>query len=158
LSFLVTEHAVAVDQAMQRLREEMRGPPFHDFLQPEAISADMECGTVVVRLAFRDIFARGANESFFHGGVIAALIDLVAHAAVALKLGRMVPTIDLRIDFLHAAPGVDLYATGRVLRSGRTTAVADVDVRAGSDRIVATGRGVFSTAPAGQAKEVKEES
>jgi uncharacterized protein (TIGR00369 family) len=145
------------EEAMRRLREEMRGPPFHHFLEPEAIAANIESGTVVVRLGFRDIFARSATDSFFHGGIIAALIDIVAHAAVALKVGRMVPTIDLRIDFLHAAPGVDLYATGRVLRSGRTTAVADVDVRAGSDRIVATGRGVFSTVPPAKVQATKEE-
>ena len=31
------------------------------------------------------------------------LIDLAGHAAVAVKIGRMAPTIDLRIDYMRPA-------------------------------------------------------
>ncbi|MBN8971856.1 MAG: hypothetical protein J0H51_07555 [Rhizobiales bacterium] len=47
------------------------------------------------------------------------LADLVAHAVIAVQVQRMVPTIDLRIGYLHAAPEGDLTATGRVLIVGR---------------------------------------
>ena len=91
--------------ALARLRQEMEGPPFHQLLQPDAIDADPDSGTVVIRLTFRDHLARAKGDPAFHGGVIAALIDLAGHAAVAVKIGRMAPTIDLRIDYLRPAEG-----------------------------------------------------
>lgn len=130
--------------ALARLIEEMERPPFHDFLAPQAVSADAAAGTVVVRLPFRPEFRRARQGAHYHGGVLAALIDITGHAAVAIQVGRMVPTIDLRIDFMRAAPGVDLLGYGRVLRAGRSIAVADVEIKA-DDRVVAVGRGVFST-------------
>jgi uncharacterized protein (TIGR00369 family) len=137
-----------VDQAvdhLQRLRHELRHPPFHGFLKPEAVSVDAEAGVVVVRLPFRPEFRRAEDGLEYHGGVIAALIDLAAHAAIAVQIGRMVPTIDLRIDYLRAAPGVDLFATGRVLRLGKSIGRADVDISAEGTPLLAVGRGTFST-------------
>src|SRR4051794_1745346 len=91
--------------ALARLREEMEGPPFHHVLRPEAIEADAESGTVRIKLSFRHELARAKGDDAFHGGVIAALIDLAGHAAVAVKIGRMAPTIDLRIDYMRPAEG-----------------------------------------------------
>src|SRR4051794_8767713 len=115
---------------LDRLVEQLALPPFHDFLQPEAISADPSTGVVVVRLPFRPEFRRSQQGSHYHGGILASLIDLTGHAAVAVRIGRMVPTVDLRVDYLRAAPGTELVASGRVVRAGRTIAVADVEVRA----------------------------
>jgi uncharacterized protein (TIGR00369 family) len=131
--------------ALARLRQELEGPPFHHLLRPEAIDADPGSGTVVIRLSFRDYLARAKGDLAFHGGVIAALIDLAGHAAVAVKIGRMAPTIDLRIDYLRPAEGDALFAHAKLLKAGRTVARADVDIRDASDRTVALGRGTFST-------------
>ncbi|GAA4343322.1 hypothetical protein GCM10023144_46110 [Pigmentiphaga soli] len=132
--------------AMARLRHELAHPPFHAVLGPEAVGVDADAGTVVIRLPYREAFRRAAGSADIHGGVIATLIDLAAHAAVAVQTGRMAPTIDLRIDYLRAAPGTDLLATARTLRVGRTIARADVEVTAAGDaRPVAVGRGTFST-------------
>lgn len=131
--------------ALARLREEMEGPPFHHVLRPEPIDADPESGTVSIRLSFRDELARAKGDNAFHGGVIAALIDLAGHAAVAVKIGRMAPTIDLRIDYMRPAEGDALIAHARLLKAGRTVARVDVDVRDTTDRTVALGRGTFST-------------
>lgn len=132
------------DTALARLSHEMAAAPFHDVLRPEAVSADPEAGTVTVRLAFRPEFGGSRTAVFYHGGVIASLIDLTAHAAIAVKVGRTVPTIDLRIDCIRPAPGVTLTAVGRLVSAGRSIGRADVDVHA-EGRLVATGRGTFST-------------
>jgi uncharacterized protein (TIGR00369 family) len=131
--------------ALARLREEMEGPPFHHVLRPEALEADAETGSVRVKLPFRDELARAKGDNAFHGGVVAALIDLAAHAAVAVKIGRMAPTIDLRIDYIRPAEGNALIAQAKLLKAGRTVARVDVDVRDTRDRTVALGRGTFST-------------
>lgn len=135
---------VPAADALARLEEEMRRPPFHAVLGPQAHAVDVETGEVVIRLPFRQEFRRDPVAEGYHGGIIASLIDLAAHAAVAVKIGKPAPTIDLRIDYLRPAPGVTLVARARVLRAGRAIARADVDVIA-DGVLVAVGRGTFST-------------
>lgn len=130
--------------ALARLRQEMADPPFHDFLRPQAVDI-ADDGTITVCLPFRPEFRRRGDSPFIHGGVIAALADLTAHAAVAVQVQRMVPTIDLRIDYLRAAPEGDLTATGRILIVGRSIGRADVEIAGTSGKILAVARGTFST-------------
>jgi uncharacterized protein (TIGR00369 family) len=124
----------------------MERPPFHHFLKPQPIDADAEAGTATIELRFRDDLARAPNERSFHGGVIASLIDMAGHAAVAIKIGRMAPTIDLRIDYLRPTDGDSVTARARLLKVGRTVARVDIDVTDQNGRLVAVGRGSFSTA------------
>lgn len=128
---------------MDRLRVEIARAPLHDFLRVEAVAVEDGTGVVTVRLPFRPEFRRAHDVDDYHGGIIAALIDLTAHAAVAVQTGGMAPTIDLRIDYLRAAPGVTLLSKGRVLRLDASIARADVEVWAGMDRLCAAGRGTF---------------
>jgi uncharacterized protein (TIGR00369 family) len=130
--------------ALAQLEIEMARAPYHKFLDPRPVAADSESGTVTVSLKARPEFRRAEDSDDLHGGVIAALIDLTAHAAVAVRIGRPAPTVDLRIDYLRPAAG-DLMATGKLLRAGRSLARADVEVRDARDLLVAVGRGVFST-------------
>ncbi|MBN8963160.1 MAG: PaaI family thioesterase [Rhizobiales bacterium] len=130
--------------ALAQLQREMAEPPFHDFLRPQAVDVESN-GTVTVRLPFRPEFRRRGDSPFIHGGVIASLADLTAHAAVAVQVQRMVPTIDLRIDYLRAAPEGDLTATGRILIVGRSIGRADVEITGTSGKILAVARGTFST-------------
>jgi uncharacterized protein (TIGR00369 family) len=131
--------------ALARLRAEMERPPYHAVLRPEPVAVDSAAGTVVIRLPYRDEFRRAPDEAGYHGGVIAALIDLAGHAAVAVTVGRMVPTIDLRIDYLRAPAGGDLTARGKLLRAGRSIARADVEILDDKENVVAVGRGTYST-------------
>lgn len=130
---------------LARLRTEMERPPYHALLGPQAVAVEPTTGTVVIRLPYRPEFRRAPDESGYHGGVIAALIDLAGHAAVAVHVGRMVPTVDLRIDYLRPAPGSDLTARGKLLRAGRSIARADVEISDADNNIVAVGRGTYST-------------
>jgi uncharacterized protein (TIGR00369 family) len=131
--------------ALQRLREEMERPPFHRVLQPQAVDADPEKGTLTIAMAYRDELARAPGERSFHGGVIATLIDLAGHAAVAIKIGRMAPTIDLRIDYLRPSSGEDVIARAQLIKAGRTVGRVDVEVTDTQGRLIAIGRGSFST-------------
>jgi uncharacterized protein (TIGR00369 family) len=130
---------------LARLRHEMAHPPFHTLLGPQAVSVDLQTQSVVVRLPSAEALRRSTSSNYFHGGALAALVDLVAHAAVAVQIGRSAPTIDLRIDYLRPAPGEDLYAVGRTLRLGRSIAHAEVEVRTPAGRLLVVGRGTFST-------------
>jgi len=131
---------------LARLHHELTHPPFHALFAPEVISVDPETGVVVLRLPYQPSFRRATDVDDIHGGVIAAMVDMAAHAAIAVQIGRMAPTIDLRIDYLRPVPGVDLTITARTLRVGRSIGRADVEVNTGPGTpLLAVGRGSFST-------------
>ena len=131
--------------ALEHLRHELEHPPFHALLKPQAVAADAASGTVVIRLPFSPTLLGAAGADFVHGGVIATLIDMAAHASVAIQIRRMAPTVDLRIDYLSPAAAADLTATARALRVGRALARADVEVTGPDGSLYAVGRGTFST-------------
>lgn len=131
-------------QALERLTTELARAPFHEFLRPTPVRVDLANGSVEITVAFRPEFARAYDVADWHGGVIAAIIDICGHAAIAVSTGRVSPTIDLRIDYIAAARG-DLSATGRPIRIGRSIGRADIEVRDASGRVIAVGRGAFST-------------
>jgi uncharacterized protein (TIGR00369 family) len=135
-------------EPLERLRFELDNPPYHAFLRPVPVSVDVDAGIVEIRLPFRPEFQRVPDKPEYHGGVIAGLIDLAAHAAAAVKTGNMAPTIDLRIDYLRGAANTDLHAKSMVRKAGRTIAVVDVEIKSDDGKLIALGRGILSTAQA----------
>lgn len=126
---------------LARLEEEMRRPPLHGWLNPRAVRAD---GTKVeIVLPFRSEFAGGSDPIFVHGGIVAALCDLTAHAAAACAAGRPVPTVTLGVDYLRSAPGADLRATGILRKLGRTLARVDVEIFV-DGKLIALSRSTFA--------------
>src|SRR5215213_4909492 len=111
----------------------------------ELLDYDPAAGTVAIRLPWRPDFERLPDSRQWHGGPIAALIDIAGDFALIAMLGRGIPTIDLRIDYLRPAMDTDLVAVGRTLRAGKTIGAVDVEVKDNAGRIVAVGRGTYST-------------
>jgi uncharacterized protein (TIGR00369 family) len=137
--------AQASQPLLDRLREELDNPPFHALLRPRPVHVDAD-GGVCIALAWRPEFSGRRGAAFFHGGVLASLIDMAAHAAVALRSGGLSPTLDLRIDYLRPALAGELLATARVLKLGRSVSRADVQVHGADGQLLAVGRGAFSSA------------
>ena len=118
--------------------------PFLGFLQLRAIALDHDAGTLTVTMPMRPELERRVGTAQFHGGPIAAFIDIVGDFAVGMTVGGGVPTINLRIDYLKPAVGTLLTGTARVRRTGRTVALVDVDVHDEKQSLVAVGRGTYS--------------
>lgn len=118
--------------------------PFLAFLQLRAVSLDHDAGTLTVTMPMRPELERRLGTSQFHGGPIAAFIDIVGDFAVGMTVGGGVPTINLRIDYLKPAVGTVLTGTARVRRTGRTVALVDVEVHDEKQSLVAVGRGTYS--------------
>jgi uncharacterized protein (TIGR00369 family) len=118
--------------------------PFLDFLQLRAIALDHAAGTLTVTMPMRPELERRIGTAQFHGGPIAAFIDIVGDFAVGMTVGGGVPTINLRIDYLKPAVGTLLTGTARVRRTGRTVALVDVDIHDEKQSLVAVGRGTYS--------------
>jgi len=130
---------------LAQLQDWLQKPPYQQFLGLQAVSVDSHDGAVTIKLPFRREFQRSSDKPQIHGGVTSALIDIAGDYALAVRLGYGVPTIDLRVDFLRMAENTDLVAKAHAVKVGRTIGVADVSVFDNRDRLIAVGRGTYST-------------
>jgi uncharacterized protein (TIGR00369 family) len=128
------------------LQERLAHSAFIEFLNLGVVSADPERGEIVMRAAMRPEFERGRGTGQWHGGPIAAIIDTVGDYALVMLMGRPLPTINFRVDYLRPAVDTALVVTGRVRRSGRLVGVVDVDVINEKGQLVAVGRATYATA------------
>jgi uncharacterized protein (TIGR00369 family) len=132
----------------EQLQAGLARSPFIAFLGLEVLVADPEKQEVTMRLAMRPEFERGAGSKQWHGGPIAGVIDTVGDYALVMLLGRPLPTINFRVDYLRPAIDTSLTAVARVRRSGKSVGVVDVDVLDDKHNLVAIGRATYSTLPA----------
>jgi uncharacterized protein (TIGR00369 family) len=129
---------------VEQIQATLDASPFISFLGLRVVSLDYGTGSLTVTMPMRAELERRAGTRQFHGGPIAAFIDIVGDFAVGMAVGGGVPTINLRIDYVRPAMGSALTATARVRRSGRTIALVDVDVLDEQQSLVAVGRGTYS--------------
>jgi uncharacterized protein (TIGR00369 family) len=128
------------------LQERLAHSAFIDFMGLVVVSADSAKQEVVMRAPMRPEFERGKNSGQWHGGPIAAVIDTVGDFALVMLLGRPLPTINFRVDYLRPAINTALVVTARVRRSGRSVGVVDIDVADEAGLLLAIGRATYSTA------------
>ena len=104
-------------------------------------------GVAVVEVDLRDDLVHRFGA--VHGGVAAALVDQALGSAVfpLVPLGTWPATLEFKINYLAAARGGLLLATGRVVSLRRRTAVVQVDVEnvhGDETRLVALAQGTIS--------------
>ena len=131
---------------VEELQEKLQHSPFIRFLGLVVMTADPERQEVVMRIPMRPEFERIAGSGQWHGGPLAAIIDTVGDYALVMTLGKPLPTINFRVDYLRPAVNTELIATARVRRAGRSVGVVDVDLSDASGNLVAIGRATYSTA------------
>jgi uncharacterized protein (TIGR00369 family) len=130
----------------EQLQEKLRHSPFIGFLGLIVTDADPARQSVTMMAPMRPEFERIAGSGQWHGGPIAAVIDTVGDYALVMSIGRPLPTINFRVDYLRPAVDTALTVTGRVRRAGRSVGVVDVDVMDANGALVAIGRATYSTA------------
>lgn len=127
------------------IEQSLASSPYVAFLGLVCDDIDGAQGTITLRMPMRPELARGGQRPQFHGGTIAGLIDTAGDLAVALLVGAAIPTIDVRVDYLRPACGDYVTARARARKVGRRVGVADIDVNDALGRLVAIGRGTYST-------------
>jgi uncharacterized protein (TIGR00369 family) len=137
----MTTPQLGKDELQQRLGHSA----FIEFLNLTVLSADPEKEEVVMRAAMRPEFERGRGTGQWHGGPIAAIIDTVGDYALVMSLGRPLPTVNFRVDYLRPAIDTALIVSARVRRSGRLVGVVDIDVSNEAGQLVAIGRATYAT-------------
>lgn len=101
---------------------------------------------VEVKATWREDWVANPSLQQTHGGIVAALIDFAADFALVPHLGRLVPTVDMRVDYHRLAKPGDLTVKGRVIKLGRQFSVCEAEIRDGAGELVASGRGTYVTA------------
>ncbi len=131
----------AVDHAA--LDALIRSSPYHQWLGVGL--SGLTASEIELRMPWREEFVSDPQIRYTHGGILATLIDLAADFAIAAKIGRGVPTIDLRVDFHKAAMPGALIAKAAVIKVGGTVATAEARVYSEGGALLASGRGVYLT-------------
>jgi len=135
-----------VPLGVEQIQERLRHSTFIDFMGLIVVSADAAKEEVVMRAPMRPEFERAKGSGQWHGGPIAAVIDTVGDYALVMLLGRPLPTVNFRVDYLRPAINTALVVTARVRRNGKTVGVVDVDVANEAGQLLAIGRATYATA------------
>jgi uncharacterized protein (TIGR00369 family) len=126
------------------LQERLAVSPFIRFLGLVVTEADPARQRVTMTLEMRPEFERIAGSGQWHGGPIAGVIDTVGDYALVMTVGRPLPTINFRVDYLRPAVNTALTVTAQVRRAGRSVGVVDVEVMDASGALVAIGRATYA--------------
>jgi uncharacterized protein (TIGR00369 family) len=129
----------------EKLQELLSRGPFNKWLNFTVLKSDAD--GVELKAAWREEWVVNVERRYTHGGILAAIVDVAGDFAIAAKLGRPVPTIDMRVDYHKAAMPGDLTAKGRVVRLGSQFTTAEAHVYDKDGALVASGRGTYFTAP-----------
>jgi uncharacterized protein (TIGR00369 family) len=120
--------------------------PFHRWLGLSVAEVTPE--EITVKAVWREEFVVNAEGGYTHGGILATLIDVVADYALAARLGRPFPTVDLRVDYHRPALRGELTCKGHVLKIGAQVSSAEASIFDAEGRLLASGRGVYLTVDA----------
>ncbi len=130
---------------MESLEQRLAAGPFNRWLGFKVLKMD-ESG-LELKATWREEWVVNPDRRYTHGGILAAIIDVAADYAIAVQLGRPVPTIDIRVDYHKAAMPGDLIAKAKVVRMGGQYSTAEAYVYDAEGALVASGRGTYYTAP-----------
>jgi len=131
--------------SVEEVQQLLSRGPYHQWLGLKVIAVGE--GTIELTAAWREEWVVNPDRGYTHGGILATLVDLAADWAMVKKLGRGVPTIDLRVDYHAAAMPGDLTARGKVVRLGGQFSTAEAHIYDAKGKLIASGRGTYFTAP-----------
>ena len=117
--------------------------PFISSLNLEIQTLDYDNQEITIRMPQGPTMERRPGTKQFHGGPLAAFIDIVGDFAIGMMVGGGVPTMNLRIDYLKPAVGDAVIGVARVRRRGWSACVVDIDVSNEDGALVAVGRGTY---------------
>ena len=132
------------EMTIERVQTMIRRAPYHQWLGLK-VSAIHDDG-IELTATWREEWVVNPERRYTHGGVLAALIDLAADWAMIKKLGRPVPTIDLRVDFHSPAMPGDLKCRGKIVKVGNQFSSSESFVFDASGTLLASGRGTYFSA------------
>ena len=134
----------------------IQNTPFNRVLGMEIVWVKDD--SICVKFAMREDLIGNAFRGLLHGGVTAAILDVVGGIASFFNLrsqmkGQSIEkaaerfiklgTIDLRIDYLRPGKGKEFTGVATILRSGSKIAVARMELHNEEGRLLAVGTGSY---------------
>ena len=104
---------------------------------------ELEPGFARFRMPFREELLQ--SNGVVHGGAIVSLADTaVAYALLTLlQPGEWVTTVELKMNFLAAVKGEEMFGEGRVVRRGRRLALIEMEVKDKKGTLIAKGLATY---------------
>ena len=129
---------------IQGLQHIIDRSPFNRWLgmAVESITPD----AVTLTIKWREELISSPERQTTHGGILATLVDGAGDYAVAVRVGRAVPTLDLQVDYHRPATPGDLRVVASVVNLGSTVASARAQVFDSGGRLLVSGRGLYFVA------------
>ncbi len=137
--------AMSDEITIERVQTMITRAPYHQWLGLK-VTALHDDG-IELTATWREEWVVNPERRYTHGGVLAALVDLAADWAMIKKVGRPVPTIDLRVDYHSAAMPGDLICRGKIVKIGGQFSCSEASVLDLNGKLVASGRGTYFSAP-----------
>lgn len=119
--------------------------PFVEHLGIQLTEQSRERATIVLERRPELLNSWGST----HGGVIMTMLDYVMSAAVRGHYANdnSVLTVDLSLGFMNAGLSDRIFAEGRVLHSGKSTAFCEAEARDDGGKLLAKALGTFKLLP-----------
>ncbi len=116
-----------------------RMSPAGRYLGLEILDVEMESLTVKVAFNASDDLCNLWGG--IQGGMVAAMLDDVMAFAIGLDLdwGQISPTLEIKVSMLAPARPGRLYATGTVIKRGKSVGFVESELRDAEGRLLATG-------------------
>jgi uncharacterized protein (TIGR00369 family) len=136
----------SIDDRLAGAKERWDNRPLHKFFDIRIDELAEGYASFVMPLNEHN---RGGVHGAAHGGVLAFLADVAALAAISTLIRpdeRPSGTAELNISYLSPGTG-NVTAQARVLRKGRTLAVADVDMKDESGKLLTKSRVSYAIHP-----------
>jgi uncharacterized protein (TIGR00369 family) len=120
--------------------------PFNRLLGMRLVDAGE--GQARARFDFHDDLVGNPVTHVLHGGVIAAVLDVIGAAAVMTTFEEAtllvgMGTVDIRVDFLRPGAGAWFLATGQVMRPGRILSAARMELHNDQEVLIAMGTAIY---------------
>lgn len=128
---------------LETLDARIKRGPYHQWLGLSI--TEVGDGEITIEVPWRDEFVVNPDGGYIHGGILATLIDLTADWAIATKLGRPYPTVDMRVDYHRPAKETRLRVKGKVIKLGSTFTTSEAFVEDENGKLLASGRGTYFT-------------
>jgi len=108
---------------------------------------DAKPGWVRLRVPVRDEIKNAAGAPV-HGGVYSALVDMAVGGALgtlheASEGGVGQTTLDLNVSYLSGVREGEIFAEGRIVKSGRTIAFGEATISDSAGHALAVGRATY---------------
>ena len=126
-----------------RLQKMLDAYEFHHILKMQVVDvADRH--SVRLRLPFCPSYALLRATGNYHGGVLTSLADVAGSLACIVNGDRPFTTTQMSMDFFDSPRGCDLYASGKVIKSGGKVSVADIQITDKANTVYAVSRGSWA--------------